>query len=394
MYDFHLLGTNGIVYYWLIYGIITGIIVNMAMYMYWSSQSCIKSMIYPTSSLLRKATGVVTFVAGFEFLMVVGVTTLLGDWVLNGVPWYQTEWGMSCAQQLFVLLFMPFLCFYFQAVLQGASRIKPHLIGIYMLFPLFLLIWTIVYGALYAESEGMRFSTNILTIVRVYWLIFIIGMLYAYTKSVREYERKLLEMYSDITNRQVKWLYVTEILMSVYFVWFIVVYYFGLSLSMGAMVQHILALILTVYACYHADRQRLIVWESEASEVAEKEQVKRGLQELTAKMQIWLDKKEYLRPDFTRDDMLEKLSTNRTYLNMYFTTNNTSFYQFVNVHRIEHAVSLLNDLTTSHKLSEIAIACGYNSLEVFSRQFKAIKGCLPSQYRVGNVKVSNNENED
>ena len=47
--------------------------------------------------------------------------------------------------------------------------------------------------------------------------------------------------------------------------------------------------------------------------------------------------------------------------------------------RIDHAANLLieNDLN----ISEISLACGFNSLTHFNRQFKKIKQTVPSEYR-------------
>ena len=51
---------------------------------------------------------------------------------------------------------------------------------------------------------------------------------------------------------------------------------------------------------------------------------------------------------------------------------------YVNIQRIEHAVTLLT--TTSMNVTEISEAVGFSSLRYFSKVFKSIKGTIPSKY--------------
>lgn len=59
-----------------------------------------------------------------------------------------------------------------------------------------------------------------------------------------------------------------------------------------------------------------------------------------------------------------------------------NFNQMINHHRLERAKAMLSD--TAHaedSILEIAMACGFGSIGVFNRAFKAAQGQTPSQYR-------------
>lgn len=92
------------------------------------------------------------------------------------------------------------------------------------------------------------------------------------------------------------------------------------------------------------------------------------------------EKQMYLRPELTRDVLCEEINVNRNTLSAYFHVNKTSYYQYVNSLRIEHACSLLrrNDGKVSAK--EIAQKSGFGNYRTFLNVFKEYKGCNPSEY--------------
>lgn len=56
-----------------------------------------------------------------------------------------------------------------------------------------------------------------------------------------------------------------------------------------------------------------------------------------------------------------------------------SVVDYVNSVKLRHACSMLSD--TSMSIVDIAVECGFNSSQYFSRIFKAFSGCTPQQYR-------------
>lgn len=381
MYEFYTLGNTIMSVYWLIYGLITGIILCMAMYMFLSSRSGFSSVDYPTSIPLRRAAGIIFTTAALELLISLCIVTTIDQFTVHNVPWYLTDWGASSLQQLLALLFVPSFCYFLQAVLQGENKFRMGVIVFAMSFPLFLLVWTVVHGLSHADDFG--FSAHILLIVRVYWAFFTVNVLYFYIKAVKRYERHLHDLYSEVSNRQVRWLYMLGVLNTGYIFWFILVCVTDIPFHTGAMIEHVFALGITVYTFYHVDRQQQILWNVNNEDSSEKEIDTPVMQELDKRIKEWVENKEYLNPDCTRDDMVRALNTNRTYLNMYLNKHDSTFYKFVNTYRINYAISLMNDEHNPRKLLDIAIASGFKSLEVFSRQFKTITGKLPSQYGGG-----------
>lgn len=92
----------------------------------------------------------------------------------------------------------------------------------------------------------------------------------------------------------------------------------------------------------------------------------------------FIDKQLFLRQDLTLDTMAHLLKTNRTYINSYLAQTGLSYYDFLNLHRIDHARKMIEDGETSMVM--VARTSGYISDTTFRRAFRAQMGCLPSEY--------------
>lgn len=68
-----------------------------------------------------------------------------------------------------------------------------------------------------------------------------------------------------------------------------------------------------------------------------------------------------------------------------------TFSQFVNTVRITHATHLLSK--TDRNISDICFSCGFNSVSYFNRQFKAIVGLTPADYRKTTIQEETDPNK-
>src|SRR5699024_574753 len=82
----------------------------------------------------------------------------------------------------------------------------------------------------------------------------------------------------------------------------------------------------------------------------------------------------------TLQDLAVHLGYSRLYISRFINSHlSLSFTDLVNQHRINYGAHLLR--TTDTPVSDIAFACGYNSLRSFNRCFKDILHVTPREYR-------------
>ncbi len=88
----------------------------------------------------------------------------------------------------------------------------------------------------------------------------------------------------------------------------------------------------------------------------------------------------------TLSAMAAAIGYDSTYLSKIFThLVGISFLKYLNMIRINHACTLLNE--TQLSIIEIASACGYDSLRSFNRNFQQTKGTCPREYQKNCVPV-------
>lgn len=96
--------------------------------------------------------------------------------------------------------------------------------------------------------------------------------------------------------------------------------------------------------------------------------------------QEFSDGKLYLNPKLKLSDVARAVGSNRTYVsNIFNRVMQTTFYDYVNIHRVNYACHLLE--TTNDGLDVISLESGFNSMSTFLRAFNKIKGCTPTDYR-------------
>lgn len=107
---------------------------------------------------------------------------------------------------------------------------------------------------------------------------------------------------------------------------------------------------------------------------------------------IMKTKKVYRNNDISLEKLSDMLGSNRSYvsrcINKY---SGMSFISYVNIKRIEEAVSRLSDLSDETPLKAMCEELGFNSMSAFYRAFQKETGCPPSKYREGIKKMSENQ---
>lgn len=102
-------------------------------------------------------------------------------------------------------------------------------------------------------------------------------------------------------------------------------------------------------------------------------------QELQLKIKRLIDEKLYLQKDISLNVLAEKMKTNRTYLSRFIIEEYSSFYNFLNIYRIEEACLILKN-EKNIILKRIYSHVGYKSQNTFYRAFKKIKKVTPGEY--------------
>lgn len=96
----------------------------------------------------------------------------------------------------------------------------------------------------------------------------------------------------------------------------------------------------------------------------------------------------YTEMGLTEEGLARRCGVSRHRLSEYLNRNlGTTFYAFLDAHRIPRACRLLTE-NASESVLEIAYAVGYNSKATFNRRFKHLTGVSPREYRKQHEKTS------
>jgi AraC-like DNA-binding protein len=92
------------------------------------------------------------------------------------------------------------------------------------------------------------------------------------------------------------------------------------------------------------------------------------------------NEKSYLRSDLKLSDVSALLSTNSRYVSEAIRNQcGSSFTQFVNGYRVEHAKRLMRE-NPDRKITEIAVLSGFSGESSFFRTFKTFTGLTPKEW--------------
>lgn len=245
----------------------------------------------------------------------------------------------------------------------SVKKILIHEIPFFLL-PLLLLI----------SKEELFYNINILWGV-IYGTGYAIWTLIA----IPRYHKQLKEQFSYQENINLNWLRI--ILLS----------FFGILTvwTIDSLGQHVIlesiyifsSLIAWMFICYFIHRHEFVLNELTMTENSDKIFESKGMPKLGIVLQdLFISQKIYLNPKLKLSDVAMLAGTNRTYLSNYFNQElSTTFYDYVNGMRLDHAEELLIHSSDSQTL--IAEQSGFNSLSTFRRQFQQRHLCTPDEFR-------------
>ena len=236
-------------------------------------------------------------------------------------------------------------------------------------------------------------------------IVGVVAQLAWYGYFIRRFDKRLMENYSNIDRRSIKWvlwtlvplclltlLYVPLNMMTNIDEW-VVLYDFLTFVILSSIVG---------FALFHKvddmteeliqEQMEELKQEEKATEaevpVAEDETnaktspLNSRFTDFDAVFQQLEEEKFYLDTEVNIDWISSKLGTNRHYVSDYLNrVKHLTFYEYVNTLRLVYAEQLLKD--GKEKIADLAFVCGFNSDHTFRRLFKERYGCTPLQYKKG-----------
>lgn len=284
--------------------------------------------------------------------------------------WSNGADGISRAIDGFVFLF---ICFAGEALIQGAapSRKKSLLFGIPYLA---IFLWQIFDG-------GHSFLAG--CFIAAINLTFYCYMVFA----TYVHDHKLKERYSNFDGHTAKWfLIIAFMTLTDTFFWFMPILSGVKSYWLGSLYLFAMAVTWAFFAsCVIKQKESggnildTVQTNSSAEDKTEESisNLATSLKKLMEEENIWLHS------DLTIESIAKSLNTNSTYVYRCLHDElGTSFYEYINGKRIDHAKILLSG--TDEKIESIAIQSGFNSSRAFLRVFKQITGETPTSWRSNN----------
>ncbi|MFO8067055.1 MAG: AraC family transcriptional regulator [Bacteroidales bacterium] len=335
------------------------------------------------------------------FFMLCGFFTLLGE-----LLFHNQAYSLYSSIYFFIVFFtiaqVPSLYLYLVSLTENKIHLKRYLK--HYLFPFitaiiiayFHYIWLSYEESIHVlqnfySPEKLGSKQNITYIVELLsrnaFLLLAVFYLIIIHKKVSKHFRIVLNNYSNIQQKNLKWISIT----TVFFILMLLIsstacnpflketiYQPEYTISIPFLLLGIVFWIIG----FLGNRQKMIIIPVDDSikSVNLPEDFKKSL---VAKLnQFMEEKKIYLVPDITLIELAKEVGTNRFYLSKIINEEfNMNFNSFINYHRIKHAIELMQDKKEEYtNFGEIATVVGYSNYMSFIRNFKKIHKVSPGEY--------------
>lgn len=195
--------------------------------------------------------------------------------------------------------------------------------------------------------------------------------------AIRRYNTLLREQFSYEENINLGWLRVIlYFFFAILGLWILDCVQIDVSMESLYMLS---SLVMWAFLAYFIYRHESVIGELKAApcERVAPEEESAMASRIAALFEV---ERVYLNPNLKLADIAAMVGSNRTYVSRFFNSGpRTSFFDYVNSHRVGHAQRLL--AASDEKLEAIAEQSGFNSRQSFHRVFSKLTGVTPEKYR-------------
>ena len=352
--------------YMVVHGLCAGILGMMGIYLLTSKRSAYEADIEP-NMLVRKT-------AGWNAML--WTLTFAAPLFLPFIENLPYGYMLRSVDIMLSMLIVPGMVALLLSLLQLPYLLR-RLLWLSIILPVCLIVW-------YVISPGhlpiyLTFG---------YWSVYALLFALWFIRKERVYRRHLKDLYSDVEQRDVRWIYLFIALLFGYLALYIIAHIrlqYGLSI-----LSYLYCLVMWFFLVRHVESHASVVqfWLGvEEAPQGEIEEEKEDESPQPTNLD-WLgdllkqkceDKGLFLRHDLTVDVLASHVGTNRTYISRYLATKGITYYGYINKLRIAHAKLLIEEQPDA-SVSVIAFQCGFKSESTFRRAFVEIEKCTPKEY--------------
>ena len=309
------------------------------------------------------------------------VAVFLGVIVVSHISWYVlVRYGhlfgdsLMCiivAAALDCMVLIPLIMGMLQAMLQ--DRRRP-------LWPFFLA--TLPIAALFAVT-GYRHDIVLLPWLQGYFILMTVVMFIYMAFAVRQYSLWLRNNYADLEYKEV-WQSFMVLAVCLLILSFYIyssngkTYEYAVQVFDYLFISILLWRVETLQTLENNDDiteptglEEVMALQSSASQVTIPDNIGQLLEQYCEGGQL------YLRQDITLSQLSKVIGTNRYYLSLYFTRQDTTYNAYINSLRLQHFVRLYQEATAAKRsftAQQLAQESGFRSYSTFSMAFKQRMG--------------------
>ena len=230
--------------------------------------------------------------------------------------------------------------------------------------PLWPIVVVMTPCAVMAVLQNALPSIDLTTPNKVYGLILVTAFMIYMIVAVRQYGRWLRDNYADLEHKEV-WLTLTLL---IGLILLLISYEYTDNYVMST-IAHLTGIPLAGLLLWRVETLKDLSTDSLTPAPSKGEVPHIG--QLLAKH--CEETRLYLKPDLSLSQLSAAVGVNRYYLSQYFTSQDTSYYEYIHDLRVNHFIARYRELAAAQKpivAQQLAYESGYHSYSTFSTAFK------------------------